>query len=87
MTRYLTLKGQGYKNTAGVRGLSLPSGAPLESWPSVFGGTPRARNAGPYEDRRQDARRAWPAVGALRFGRFGWVVGVAIQTFRWRQQC
>ena len=27
------------------------------------------------------------AVGSLRFGRFGWVVGVAIQTFRWRQQC
>ena len=23
----------------------------------------------------------------LRFGRLGWVVGVAIQTFRWRQQC
>ena len=31
--------------------------------------------------------RAGRAVGALRFGRFGWVVGVAIQTFRWRQQC
>jgi hypothetical protein len=32
-------------------------------------------------------RRSGRADGAVRFGRFGWVVGVAIQAFRWRQQC